>query len=151
MKHCQSQVDNLTMALYLTKQGHHQKLQDARLECQKRGGDLAVIQDKTENDILRKQIVDGFGQDARQLKRAMFVPLGGKVTEGLQFLVSQGVIEERQILGQLPHPSHASAERVAALGIASERGRAVKLNLTGDKLDMARTAMMSRMAGLITA
>ena len=102
------------------------------------------------NEILRKQIVDGFGQDARQLKRAMFVPLGGKVAEGLQFLVSQGVIQERQILGQLPHPSHASAERVAYF-LGRKKKALLSIKTDPDKLDLARTAMMSRMAGLITA
>ncbi len=38
---------------------------DARLECQKRGGDLAVIQDKTENDILRKQGFELGGEASR--------------------------------------------------------------------------------------
>lgn len=43
----------------------------------------------------------------------MFIPLGPKVTETLEWLASQKIINENQILSGMPHPSGANAERIA--------------------------------------
>lgn len=100
------------------------------------------------NPVLRKQLIGGFGQDARQLPNAVFVALGGKAAEALSFLADEGLIEERQILGQLPHPSNASAERVAYfLGRKAKERLSVKTD--PNKLDIAREAMTATIATLI--
>jgi hypothetical protein len=63
--------------------------------------------------FLREQIEAHFAEEARTLDKAVFVPLGPKVSEGLDWLVQRGVIPADRILHGLPHPSGANAERIA--------------------------------------
>ncbi|WP_244851814.1 hypothetical protein [Caballeronia sp. SL2Y3] len=65
------------------------------------------------SDFLRAQIEAGFAKEAQALEKAVFVPLGSKVSEGLDWLVQRGVIPADRILHGLPHPSGANAERIA--------------------------------------
>ncbi len=82
--------------------------------------------------LLREQLLSGFAEDARQLERAVFVPLGRPVPEALE---------------QLPHPSGANAERTAYfLGRKSRSALSGKTN--PDKLDEAQEALRRQVAQL---
>jgi hypothetical protein len=65
------------------------------------------------SSFLRAQIEAHFAEEARALEKAVFVPLGAKVSEGLDWLAQRGVIPAERILHGLPHPSGANAERIA--------------------------------------
>jgi hypothetical protein len=97
--------------------------------------------------LLISMLRTGFGEDARRLPRAVFVPLGDKVAEALQFLAAEGCIARDRILDGLPHPSGANAERVAYFLGRKARDR---LSAKTDplKLDAARAALCARVAGL---
>jgi hypothetical protein len=69
--------------------------------------------DMTKHTMLCRYLVDHFGSEAAQLKKAVFIPLGDKVTQALQFLSKRGIVDERRILSGLPHPSGANAERIS--------------------------------------
>jgi hypothetical protein len=53
------------------------------------------------------------GTELLDLSKAIFVPLGPKVSAALEHLASRGLIERDRILEGLPHPSGANAERIA--------------------------------------
>ena len=97
--------------------------------------------------LLREQLLTGFGQDIKQLTNAVFVPLGDKVAEALNYLADQGLIDQKRILNDLPHPSGANAERIAYfLGKKSRTALSAKTN--PDKLDEARDSLKRQVKAL---
>ncbi len=101
----------------------------------------------TRHPLLRTQLMTHFGEDARALPKAVFVPLGDKVAEALHFLADQGLLDRQRILDGLPHPSGANAERIAYfLGRKSRSALSVKTN--AEKLDRARDGMTSKLLAL---
>ena len=101
----------------------------------------------TSHPLLREQLLTGFGEDARALPQAVFVPLGDKVAEALNFVADHGLLDRERILDGLPHPSGANAERIAYFN--GRKGRsALSAKTNPDKLDQARTRMMQKIAAL---
>jgi hypothetical protein len=101
----------------------------------------------TRHALLREQLLSGFGENAKALSRAVFVPLGDKVAEALQFVADRGLLDHDRILDGLPHPSGANAERIAYfVGRKSRSALSAKTN--PDKLDQARTRMLQKVAAL---
>lgn len=101
----------------------------------------------TRHPLLRAQLMTHFGEDAKALPKAVFVPLGDKVAEALHFLADQGLLERNRILNGLPHPSGANAERIAYfLGRKNRNALSVKTN--ADKLDQARDGMIRKVMAL---
>lgn len=101
----------------------------------------------TKHPLLREHLLSYFGEDAKTLPNAVFIPLGDKVTEALQFLASQGFLAREQILDGLPHPSGANAERIAYfLGRKKREQLSIKTN--PDKLDLAREEIIGRVLAL---
>jgi hypothetical protein len=85
------------------------------------------------------------GEELKQLRNAMIVPLGGKVTEMLMYLADKGLIRRDHILAGLPHPSGANAERISYfLGRKPKHLLSAKTN--ADMLDTARQALIARVA-----
>ena len=97
--------------------------------------------------LLQKQLLDGFGQDAKALPEAVFIPLGDKVALALHFLADRGLIAKERILDGLPHPSGANAERIAYF-LGNKERSALSRKTSPDKLDQARTGLMARVAEL---
>lgn len=97
--------------------------------------------------LLRRYVIEHFGQEAQSLKNAVFVPLGDKVGEALRFLVSEGILRQEQVLDGLPHPSGANAERIAYfLGNKSKESLSAKTDPI--KLDKARISLMQQVSTL---
>ncbi|MGF6920631.1 hypothetical protein [Paraburkholderia sp. 40] len=90
------------------------------------------------SSFLQEQIEEHFAQEARILDKAVFVPLGPKVSEGLDWLAQRGVIPADRILHGLPHPSGANAERIAYF-----LGRKARSTLSA-KTDAARLDTINR-------
>lgn len=97
--------------------------------------------------FLQQQIDGHFAAEAKSLDNAVFVPLGPKVSEGLDRLAQRGVISEDRILHGLPHPSGANAERIAYfLGRKPREELSAKTNAS--KLDEVRTSIQQRVSTL---
>lgn len=101
----------------------------------------------TKHPLLRDQLLKYFGEDAKQLPEAVFVPLGDKVAEALYFLADKGAIRRDRILDGLPHPSGANAERIAYFLGRKEQG-ALSVKTNADKLDRARTRVLEQVSRL---
>lgn len=101
----------------------------------------------TRNPILCEQLRTHFAQDAKALPNAVFVPLGSKVTEALQFLADEGHLSKQQILDGLPHPSPQNIERIRYfLGLKSKAEVSVKTNPAS--LDAARASILGKVQAL---
>lgn len=112
-----------------------------------RGENYNGTPNMTRHPLLREQLITHFGEDAKALPNALFVPLGDKVTEALHFLADRGMMDRNRILDGLPHPSGANAERIAYfLGNKSRAALSPKTN--ADKLDRARAAIVQRVSAL---
>jgi hypothetical protein len=102
----------------------------------------------TRHGLLRQQLIDGFGLDAKSLPAAVFLPLGEKVAEALGFLADRGYLRDEQILRGLPHPSGANAERIAYfLGKKARADLSVKTD--PEKIDQARAGLLAQIASLV--
>ena len=99
------------------------------------------------NPLLRNQLLSQFGEDAKVLLHAVFVPMGDKVAEALHFVADQGLLNRERILDGLPHPSGANAERIAYfLGRKNRGDLSVKTDPV--KLDAARASLLCKVAAI---
>lgn len=96
---------------------------------------------------LKRELMDGFVQELRQLPDAMLLPMGDTVSSVLLSLARDGLLARERILDGLPHPSRPNVERVAYfLGRKQRSALSVKTN--PDKLDAARAGLRARIAAL---
>lgn len=101
----------------------------------------------TKHPLLRKQLTENFGKEMQMLKNAVLVPLGPKVSEGLEFLTKEGIIDKSRILEGMPHPSGANAERIAYfLGKKEKSQLSVKTDPL--KIDEAKSVLIKKIAML---
>jgi hypothetical protein len=98
--------------------------------------------------LLLEQIDRNLTTELRTLPQdAVYVPLGPKVSEVLQYLACRGVLRESQLLAGLPHPSGANAERVAYfLGEKPKASLSEKTN--AGLIDAARGALVQKIEAL---
>lgn len=101
----------------------------------------------TKHPALRKSLRDYFAQEAQMLKRAIFIPLGPKVSEALAWLESQGLLDGSRVFDGLPHPSGANAERISYFLDKKQRA-SLSIKTNPDKIDIARTALKAKIANL---
>jgi hypothetical protein len=102
----------------------------------------------TRTPCLQQQIHDWFAHEAGELRQALFIPMGSTVSEGLDWLAAQGIIDPSRILHGLPHPSGANAERVAYfLGRKDKATLSAKTN--GAQIDATRAALNAQVAALL--
>lgn len=69
--------------------------------------------DMLETPLLRSMIDRCLVEEARTLSTAVWLPLGPQADRALQYLCGRGILDRRQLLQGLPHPSGANAERIA--------------------------------------
>jgi hypothetical protein len=101
----------------------------------------------TRHPLLRDQLLKHFTAEARALPDALFVPLGAKVAEALEFVARNGALDRERILDGLQHPSPANRERVAyLLGRKLRAELSVKTN--ADIVDRARNLLQAKIARL---
>lgn len=100
------------------------------------------------NAFLRGLMLRWFAEEARLLPDALYVPMGGSVSDALDWLAGEGVIRRDRILHGLPHPSGANAERVAYfLGRKEKKTLSAKTN--GTQIDAAREGLVAQMDALL--
>lgn len=102
----------------------------------------------TRHPLLRRLLVEHFVPEARQLKDAVFVPLGPKVSEALSWLASQGLIDSRRVLDGMPHPSGANAERISYM-LGRKARSALSAKTDPKRLDAARDALHAKVSALM--
>ena len=88
-----------------------------------------------------------FAEDSQHWLNAVFVPLGDKAADTLNFLSGQGVVSMSQVLAGLPHPSGASAERIAHF-LGTKARLALSPKTDPGRLDLARTQLRTQARGL---
>lgn len=99
---------------------------------------------------LRRLLDERLSAEARALPDAVWVPLGPKAAEGVQWLVRKGALRGDVVLDGLPHPSGANAERIAYfLGRKAREALSPKTAPAG--LDDARERLKAQIAALPTA
>jgi hypothetical protein len=97
--------------------------------------------------FLQKQLLDHFAGEAAELANPVYIPLGPKVSEGLRWLANEGVVMEDRILGGLPHPSGANAERIAYF-LGRKHRSSLSAKTSAAQLDAARDALLLRVSNL---
>lgn len=71
------------------------------------GGNLAA------SALLVGEVDRWFASECRALPDALFVPLGPTAVVACEMQIAAGLLRTNQVLGGLPHPSGANAERIA--------------------------------------
>lgn len=106
------------------------------------GGNYSGSPSMLNTPLLRESIQEFFVTEiCNKLKTSLFIPLGPKVTEALEWLASQKIINEKQILSGMPHPSGANAERIAYfLGNKPKDQLSIKTN--PDSIDKSKRALL---------
>ncbi|WP_109483289.1 hypothetical protein [Paraburkholderia sp. C35] len=97
--------------------------------------------------LLQRQIEAHFVEEARLLCHAVFVPLGPKVSEGLDWLVQRGILPGERVLDGLPHPSGANAERIAYFPGRKPR-EALSMKTDATKLDASLAHLRAQVHAL---
>jgi hypothetical protein len=93
------------------------------------------------------QMRDHFGEMAKAMPDAVFLPLGSAASEGVEWLTEQGYLSKKRVLHGLPHPSTANAERVAYF--LGEKARAnLSIKTSANNLDAARDSLLNAVAAL---
>jgi hypothetical protein len=104
----------------------------------------------TANPLLRRQLMAWFAEEARALPHALFVPLGGKVSDAVRLLAREGIIDPERVLDGLQHPSGANAERIAYLIGRKPRDR-LSPKTNAATIDAAREFLSARIEQLLAA
>lgn len=97
--------------------------------------------------ILRTQVINGFAIDAASLPNAVFVPLGDKVADALNWLAAEGHIAHDRLLNGLPHPSGANAERIAYF-LGRKAREQLSIKTSASKIDEIRRTLQRRVLAL---
>lgn len=103
--------------------------------------------DPTKHPLLRRMLVEHFGQMAASLPSAVFVPLGPVPSGALNWLAAQGAMSAARVLHGLPHPSGANAERIAYFLGRKQRSE-LSAKTDPAKLDAARTRLTNALASM---
>lgn len=103
--------------------------------------------DMVANPLLQAQMLAYFAQEAAQLRDAVYVPLGPKVSQALDWLAARGVLDAGRVLHGLPHPSGANAERIAYFLGRKDR-TTLSSRTNGARIDADRAALLEQMAAL---
>lgn len=103
--------------------------------------------DPMKHPLLAKIVRQHFAKDARTLAGAVFVPLGDKVASALLQLASEGILDAKHILNQMPHPSGANGERIAYF-LGRKEKTALSRKTDSGKLDTARTSLLTQVQAI---
>jgi len=89
---------------------------------------------------LRNMIDTHLAEEAKLLSNAIWLPLGPLAEEAVLHVAGKGLLERKNILVGMPHPSGANAERIAVFtgrkspSLASKQTNSAKLLQAGDRL-----------------
>jgi len=103
--------------------------------------------DMLKTPILKSMIDICLTDEARRLSKAVWLPLGPQPARALNYLCSQSLLDRRQVLDGLPHPSGANAERIAYFTGRKTR-EALSSKTNPDTLDAALKKLRRQVADL---
>lgn len=83
-------------------------------------------------------------EEAAALPDAVWIPLGKEPAAALERLVAVGLLQARQVLDGLPHPSGANAERISYFMGQKDRGQ-LSSKTNPVLLDSARTRLVQKL------
>lgn len=69
--------------------------------------------DMLKDPVLRRMVETHLAEEASALSEAIWLPLGPKAEAAVKHMATMGILSRKRILGGIPHPSGANAERVA--------------------------------------
>ena len=95
--------------------------------------------------LLRSQLLQRFGTEMADLSKAIFIPLGPKVTEAVETAAKQLGLSTERILSGLPHPSGANAERIAFF-LGRKAREDVSRKVDPERLLLARASLAEKVA-----
>lgn len=101
----------------------------------------------TATPVLRELLVRCLGEEVEALPHAVWLSLGPKATEGIDWLVQQGLLPPTRVLMGLPHPSGANAERIAYFLGRKERAL-LSVKTAPENIDVARARLTAQIAAL---
>jgi len=94
---------------------------------------------------LKEQLLAWFAEECEVLNDAIYIPLGPKVSEALEYVVQLGKLSPEQVLTGLPHPSGSNIERIKYfLGKKDKKDLSSKTN--PDILDAAKYELMQKIS-----
>lgn len=103
--------------------------------------------DPARSPLLLDQLTSGFTRDLGKMPEARVLALGDKVAGILELVIRSGALDPNRVLGTIPHPSGANAERIKYfLGQKPRAALSVKVDPT--KLDRAKASLIERIAAL---
>ncbi len=97
--------------------------------------------------VLRRMVETYLAEEARQLPKALWLPLGPKAGEAMQYLIQKGILDAARVLNGLPHPSGANAERVSVF-LGRKKPEDASRQTNGQALVSARLRLISQIAAL---
>jgi hypothetical protein len=97
--------------------------------------------------LLKSMIDICLTDEARRLSKAVWLPLGPQPARVLDYLCGRGVLDRRQVLDGLPHPSGANAERIAYFTGRKAR-QALSSKTNPDTLDATLKKLRRQVADL---
>lgn len=112
------------------------------------GGNYSGSPSMLKTPLLKELIQDFFVKEiCNKVKNPLFISLSPKVTEALEWLASQKIINENQVLSGFPHPSGANAERIAYfLGKKLRDQLSIKTN--PDSIDKAKRELLVKLEAM---
>ena len=111
------------------------------------GKDWSGQPNAVENAAMRRWLDTYTGAELATFTNAVIVPLGPKVSAGLEYLAQQGTINPKLILDGMPHPSGANSERIACF-LGDKPAHLVSAKTNADALITARETITARVSAL---
>lgn len=103
--------------------------------------------DMLRTPLLKSMIDKYLVEEARSLRKAVWLPLGPQPARALEYLCGRGLLDRKQVLNGLPHPSGANAERISYfLGRKSRESLSAKTNAS--TLDVALRKLRAQVQAL---
>jgi hypothetical protein len=103
--------------------------------------------DMLKTPLLKSMIDSCLADEARRLNKAVWLPLGPQPARALAYLSDRGLLERRQILNGLPHPSGANNERISYF-VGRKARELLSTKTNPDSLDAALRRLRLQVAGL---
>lgn len=103
--------------------------------------------DPARSPLLRDQLRSGFAHDLNSIPDARVLALGDKVAGMLELLVRDGALDPSRVLGAIPHPSGANAERIKYF-LGQKPRAALSVKVDPEKIDRAKASMLERITAL---
>jgi hypothetical protein len=97
--------------------------------------------------LLEDQLMSWFAEECKILRKAIYIPLGPKVSSAMDEVVKKGILKPSQVLSGLPHPSGANAERIQYfLGKKDKERLSIKTNPR--IIDDAKQSLIEKMQAI---